>query len=37
VVITAEKAVGKAVQRTTMTKISQTWFASQTGPIERSI
>ena len=33
----AEKALGNAVQRTTRTKISQTWLASQTGPIERSI
>ena len=33
----AEKALGKAVQSTTRTKISQTWLASQTGPIERSI
>ena len=29
------KACGKQVQRITRTKISQTWFASQTGPIER--
>ena len=27
----------KAVQSTTRTKISQTWFASQTGPIAQSI
>ena len=33
----AEKALGNAVQSTTRTKISQTWLASQTGPIERSI
>ena len=33
----AEKAWENAVQRTTRTKISQTWLASQTGPIERSI
>ena len=26
-------ATGYAVQHTTSTKISQTWFASQTGPI----
>ena len=26
-------ATGYAVQQTTSTKISQTWFASQTGPI----
>ncbi len=36
-VITAEKACGKPVQTTTRTKISQTWFASQTGATERSI
>src|SRR4051794_37250157 len=30
-------ASGKAVQVTTKTKISQTWLASHTGPIERSI
>ena len=30
-------AVGNAVQVTTKMKISQTWLASQTGPIERSI
>ena len=29
------KAFGKHVQSTTRTKISQTWLASQTGPIER--
>ena len=28
------KAAGNAVQQTTSTKISQTWLASQTGPIE---
>ena len=33
----AAKAVGNAVQRTTRAKMSQTWLASQTGPIERSI
>ena len=37
VVKIAEKADEKAVQRMTRTKISQTWFASQTGPIDRSI
>jgi hypothetical protein len=31
----AANAGGKHVQSTTSTKISQTWFASQTGPIER--
>ena len=31
------KATGNAVHRTTRTKISQTWFASQTGPIAQSI
>ena len=31
----AANAGGKQVHRTTSTKISQTWFASQTGPIER--
>ena len=30
-------AVEKAVQRTTRTKINQTWLASQTGPIAQSI
>ena len=30
-------ASGKHVHRTTKTKISQTWFASQTGPIECSM
>ena len=30
-------AVGKAVQVTTKMKISQTWLASHTGPIERSM
>ena len=35
--ITDEKAMPKAVQETTRTKISQTWLASQTGPIECSI
>ena len=34
---TAAKADEKAVQSTTSTKISQTWFASQTGPIAQSI
>src|SRR5215216_3824957 len=33
----AEKRLGKPVHRTTSTKINQTWFASQTGPIDRSI
>ncbi len=33
----APKASGKAVQRTTRMKISQTWLASQTGVSERSI
>ena len=33
----ASKADGKPVQRTTSTKISQTWFASHTGPIAQSI
>ena len=33
----ASKAVGKPVQSTTMTKISQTWLASQTGPSAQSI
>ncbi len=37
VVKIALKAVGKAVQRTTRTKISQTWLASQTGVNERWI
>ena len=32
----AANAVGNAVHSTTSTKISQTWFASQTGPIEWS-
>ena len=31
--VTEPKATGKAVQNTTKTKISQTWLASQTGPI----
>ena len=31
------KAPGEAVHSTTRTKISQTWFASQTGPIAQSI
>ena len=31
-----ENAVGKAVHITTSTKISHTWFASQTGPIARA-
>ena len=31
------KASEKAVHRTTSTKISQTWFASQTGPIDQSM
>ncbi len=29
----APKAVGYAVHTTTSTKISQTWFASHTGPM----
>ena len=33
----ASKATEKAVQSTTSTKISQTWLASQTGPIAQSI
>ena len=33
----AAKAAGNAVHSTTSTKISQTWFASQTGPIAQSI
>ena len=33
----ASKAEGKPVQSTTSTKISQTWLASQTGPIAQSI
>ena len=33
----ASKADGKPVHRTTSTKISQTWFASHTGPIAQSI
>ena len=33
----AAKAAEKAVQSTTSTKISQTWFASQTGPMAQSI
>ena len=35
--MTALKAGGKAVQRTTRMKISQTWLASQTGVSERWI
>ena len=35
--VTASNAAGNAVQRTTRMKISQTWFASQTGPMQRSI
>ena len=34
---TDSKADGKPVQKTTSTKISHTWFASQTGPIAQSI
>ena len=34
---TAANAGGKPVQRTTSTKISQTWLASHTGPMECSI
>ena len=33
----ASNAVENAVQSTTSTKISQTWLASQTGPIAQSI
>ena len=33
----ASNADGKPVQSTTRTKISQTWFASHTGPIAQSI
>src|SRR3954452_1945743 len=33
----AENALGNPVHSTTRTKINQTWLASQTGPIERSI
>ena len=33
----AAKAVGNAVHNTTRQKISHTWFASQTGPNERSM
>ena len=36
-VTTAAKPVENAVQSTTSTKISQTWLASHTGPIECSI
>ena len=35
--ITDAKATENAVQSTTRTKISQTWLASQTGPIAQSI
>ena len=35
--IRAAKAEENAVQSTTRTKISQTWFASQTGPIAQAI
>ncbi len=31
------KASGNALHRITRSKISQVWFASQTGPIEASI
>ena len=34
---TASNALENAVQSTTRTKISQTWLASQTGPIAQSI
>ena len=34
---TDSNAEGKPVQDTTSTKISQTWLASQTGPIAQSI
>ena len=37
VVMTAEKAAGKPVNSSTITMISQTWFASQTGPIACAI
>ena len=33
----AAKAAGNAVNSSTITKISQTWFASHTGPMARSI
>ena len=33
--MTAANATGKAVQKITSTKISHTWLASHTGPIER--
>ena len=36
VVETAAKAVGKPVKSTTTTRISQTWFASQIGPMAAS-
>ena len=35
--MTASKATENAVQSTTRMKISQTWLASQTGPIAESI
>ena len=35
--MTDAKASGNAVQRVTSMKISQTWLASQTGPIAQSI
>ena len=35
--MTASKAIENAVQRITRMKISQTWLASQTGPIAESI
>ena len=34
--MTDPKATGKAVQKTTSTKMSHTWLASHTGPIELS-
>ncbi len=36
-VMIAANARGKAVKRTTMTRINQTWFASQIGAIACSI
>ena len=35
--ITAANPTGKALQATTRQKISHTWLASQTGPMERSM
>ena len=34
---TDPNGTGNAVQNTTSTKISQTWLASHTGPMERSM